>query len=144
MITTNEDGDHYYVRNERVFVRVAMAAIKESPVGVRLTRRDADPQNLGRLEALFDELDINKDGVLDSGELIAGIKKKGYTHITEEQIKVRETCRILDVKCIFTSMPSLIRLSIYIICMSLILSSAVLLSKMSMGELRDVHDFPMG
>ena len=90
MITTNEDGDHYYVRNERVFVRVAMAAIKESPVGVRLTRRDADPQNLGRLEALFDELDINKDGVLDSGELIAGIKKKGYTHITEEQIKVKE------------------------------------------------------
>ena len=69
-----------------------MAAAKESAaVGVRLTRRDADPENLGRLEALFDELDTNKDGVIDSSELIAGIKGKGYTHITEEQIKVRKT-----------------------------------------------------
>ena len=69
-----------------------MAAAKESAaVGVRLTRRDTDPENLGRLEALFDELDTNKDGVIDSSELIAGIKGKGYTHITEEQVKVRET-----------------------------------------------------
>ena len=74
-----------------MFVRIAMAAAKENPVGVRLTRRDADPKNLGRLEALFDELDTNKDGVIDSSELIAGINRKGYTHITEEQIKVRDT-----------------------------------------------------
>ena len=74
-----------------MFVTIAMAAAKENPVGVRLTRRDADPKNLGRLEALFDELDTNKDGVIDSSELIAGINRKGYTHITEEQIKVRDT-----------------------------------------------------
>ena len=72
-------------------MKIAMAGAIESEVGVRLTRRDADPENLGRLEALFDELDANKDGVIDSSELIAGIKRKGYTHITEEQIKVIET-----------------------------------------------------
>ena len=56
--------------------------------GVRLTRREADPENFGRLEALFDELDTNKDGVIDSAELIAGVKRKGYTHLTEQQIQV--------------------------------------------------------
>ena len=72
-------------------MKIVMAADKESEVGVRLTRRDADSGNMGRLEALFDELDTNKDGVIDSNELIAGIKRKGYTHLTEEQIKVRGT-----------------------------------------------------
>ena len=65
-----------------------MAAAKQSEVGVRLTRRKDNHENLDRLEALFDELDTNKDGVLDAGELIAGITRKGYTHISEDQIKV--------------------------------------------------------
>ena len=67
---------------------MAMAAAKASEVGVRLTRRKDNHENLDRLEALFDELDTNKDGVLDAGELIAGITRKGYTHISEDQIKV--------------------------------------------------------
>lgn len=68
--------------------------------GVRLTRREADPENLGRLEALFDELDTNKDGVIDSGELIAGVKRKGYTHLTEQQIQVGK--KVGDYSHLFT------------------------------------------
>ena len=74
-----------------MIVRIVMAAAKQSEVGVRLTRRQDNHENLGRLEALFDELDTNKDGVLDAGELIAGITRKGYTHISEDQIKVGVT-----------------------------------------------------
>ena len=83
--------DDVRVQYREVIVRMAMAAVKPSEVGVRLTRRKENHENLDRLEALFDELDTNKDGVLDAGELIAGITRKGYTHISEDQIKVGVT-----------------------------------------------------
>ena len=42
-----------------------------------------------RLEKLFHELDTNKDGRIDPTELAEGIRRIGYSHITEGQILVR-------------------------------------------------------
>ncbi len=44
-----------------------------------------------RLEKLFHELDLNKDGRIDVHELTVGLKRLGYYHVTEEQIEVRLT-----------------------------------------------------
>jgi hypothetical protein len=47
-----------------------------------------DAAYVSKLESMFDQLDLNKDGKIDPRELIVGLRKMGYSHITEEQIKV--------------------------------------------------------
>eukprot|EP00092_Neocalanus_flemingeri_P097857 GFUD01124769.1.p1 GENE.GFUD01124769.1~~GFUD01124769.1.p1 ORF type:complete len:482 (-),score=99.68 GFUD01124769.1:617-2062(-) len=41
-----------------------------------------------RLKNLFDKLDLNKDGRIDSEELAAGLHNMGYFHISKEQIEM--------------------------------------------------------
>jgi len=41
-----------------------------------------------RLESLFDKLDLNKDGKIDSEELAKGLHNMGYDHISKEQIQM--------------------------------------------------------
>ena len=43
---------------------------------------------ISRLEKMFNELDTNKDGVIDIEEFTQGLQKMGYYHITSEQIAV--------------------------------------------------------
>ena len=42
----------------------------------------------GRLQTLFEALDLNKDGKIDGEELAAGLHNMGYLHISREQIEM--------------------------------------------------------
>ena len=42
----------------------------------------------GRLQTLFEALDLNKDGKIDGEELAAGLHNMGYLHISKEQIEM--------------------------------------------------------
>lgn len=42
-----------------------------------------------RLEKLFYSLDENDDGLIDPQELAKGLRKMGYTHVTEAQLRVK-------------------------------------------------------
>ena len=55
-------------------------------------KKGSEPHYLERLrlEKLFYSLDENDDGFIDPQELAKGLRKMGYTHVTEAQLRVKE------------------------------------------------------
>jgi len=48
----------------------------------------SEPESETRLQSLFEKLDLNKDGKIDSEELAEGLHNMGYGHISKQQIQM--------------------------------------------------------
>ena len=47
----------------------------------RALSETSEPKSETRLQSLFEKLDLNKDGKIDSEELAEGLHNMGYVHI---------------------------------------------------------------
>jgi len=66
-----------------------MAAVKsEVPNEITTSSNLAIKAESNRLKNLFEKLDINRDGKIDSDELAEGLHRMGYAHISKEQIEI--------------------------------------------------------